>query len=56
MTIETVNSPLIVNEARRAVARDRAAQLCDLGDDVAIHVGMQATQYALISIDLSARC
>jgi hypothetical protein len=30
MTIEPVNSPLIVDEALRAIARDGAAQLFDL--------------------------
>jgi hypothetical protein len=32
------------DQAFRAVARDRAAQLFDLGEDFAIHVGMHATQ------------
>src|SRR5580700_3134535 len=35
------------DQALRAVARDGAAQLFDLGDDVPIHVGMHATQYAV---------
>jgi hypothetical protein len=35
------------DEALRAVARDRAAQLFDLGDDFPIHVGMHTTQCAV---------